>query len=190
MSNVLTPKFRVSYPSVFKPKMNDLNGKEEYSLVALFPKGADLSVLKKAAEDAIAKKFGADKTKWPKNMKTPFRDQAERIEAAKDAGKAPPEAHEAGAIFMNLKSTQKPGLVDEKVQDIIDSSQFYAGCWARASVNAFAYSNKGNNGVSFGLSNIQKVADGDPLGGRTRATDDFQAIEGADTKAAGGNIFD
>ena len=37
----------------------------------------------------------------------------------------------------------------------------------------FPFSTSGNNGVAAGLNNIQKVADGTPLGGRSRAEDDF-----------------
>lgn len=178
MANVTTPPFRVSYPNVFKAKKNDLNGKDEYSLVALFPKGADLSALKSAAMEAITKKWGTDKAKWPANMKSPFRDQKERAKFDEASGKSVlPPGHEEGAIFMNLKSAQRPGLVDHNVEDILDSSQFYAGCYARATINAFAYDQKGNRGVSFGLVNIQKVKDGDPLGNRTRAQDDFMPIE-------------
>ena len=173
--SVVTPEFKMSYPNLFTPRMNDLNGKEEYSVVALFPKGADLSALKKAAEAAVIEKWGTDKTKWPKPLKTPFRDQAER---EKDG--ALPPGHEAGAIFMNLKSKQKPQVVDQNVQPILDTAEVYAGCIAKASVNAYAYDQKGNRGVAFGLGNIQKVRDGDPLGGRTRAQDDFKAIEGSE----------
>lgn len=174
MANVVTPKFRVSYPNVFKAKKNDLNGKDEFSLVALFPKGTDLSKLKAIAHAAVVEKFGADQAKWPKNLRSPFRLQDER---EKDG--VMPAGYEKGAYFMNLKSSQRPGLVDQNVQDIIDQSTFYAGCFAVASVNAYAYQQKGNAGVSFGLGNIQKVSDGDPLGSRTRPQDDFAPIEGA-----------
>lgn len=170
--NVLTPNFRVSYPNVFKAKKNELNGKDEYSMTALFPYGLDskeFDALKKEAARAIQEKWGDKK---PANLRSPFRDQAER---EKD-GKLP-DGYVKGHIFINLKSTQRPGLVDQARQDIIDETQFYAGCWARASVRAFAYDNKGNRGVSFGLQNIQKVKDGDPLSGRARAQDEFTAVE-------------
>lgn len=169
--NTVTPKFRVSYPNVFKARKNELNGKEEFSVVALFDKGADLTALKKAAQEATIKKWGADKTKWPTNIRSPFRDQGEREKEG-----TLPAGHEKGAIFMNFKSTQKPGVVDQQVQPIIDEADFYAGCYAIASVNAYAYDQKGNRGVSFGLGNLQKVKDGEPLGGRTRAQDDFAPI--------------
>ena len=186
MPNVMTPEFRVSYPAVFKAKKNDLNGKDEYSIVMLFPKGADLSKLIQAAEACIAEKFGADKNKWPKQMRNPFRDQGEREKLDEATGKMVlPAGYEKGAIFITSKSEQRPGLVDAQVQDIVDTSQFYAGCFARATLRPYFYDNKGNRGVSFGLGNIQKTRDGDPLTGRTRAQDDFAPIEGA-TESAGG----
>lgn len=178
MANINTPVFRVSYPNVFKAKKNDLNGKDEFSIVALFKKGEDLSALKAAAQKAITDKWGPDKAKWPTNLRSPFRDQAERAKEV-DGKRILPAGHEEGAIFINLKSSQRPGVVDQNVQDILDESLFYAGCWARASVNAYAYDQKGNKGVSFGLGNIQKVRDGDPLGNRARPEQDFAPI--ADT---------
>lgn len=174
MANLVTPVGRVSYPQVFTAKKNDLNGKDEYSLVLLFDKGADLSALKAAAAAAVIKKWGEDKTKWPANIRTPFRDQGERMKDGKL-----PLGYEAGSIFITLKSSQRPGLVDQNVQDIIEQADFYAGCYARCTVGVYAYDQKGNRGVSFGLGNIQKVKDGDPLGGgRTKPQDDFAPIEG------------
>lgn len=176
MANINTPTFRVSYPNVFKAKRNDLNGKDEFSVVALFKKGEDLSALKAAAQKAIVDKWGPDKEKWPKNLRSPFRDQSERAKEV-DGKRILPAGHEEGAIFLNLKSSQRPGVVDQNVQDIIDESQFYAGCYARASVNAYAYDQKGNRGVSFGLGNIQKVRDGEPLGNRAKPEQDFAPIQ-------------
>ncbi len=175
MANINTPTFRVSYPNVFKAKKNDLSGKDEFSVVALFKKGEDLTALKAAAQKAITDKWGPDKAKWPANLRSPFRDQAERAKEV-DGKRILPAGHEEGAIFLNLKSAQRPGVVDQNVQDILDESVFYAGCYARASVNAYAYDAKGNRGVSFGLGNIQKVKDGDPLGNRARPEQDFAPI--------------
>lgn len=176
-AKVKTPKFRVSYPSILEPRENELSGKMEYSLVALFPKGADLSALKTAAIEALKKKFGDNEKKWPSGLRLPFRDQAEKGKEDDNGNVSLPEGHEAGAIFMNLKSNQKPGLVDQRLQSIESESEFYPGCYAIASVNAYAYDVKGNRGVSFGLGNLQKVAEGEPLSGRTRPEDDFEAIE-------------
>jgi hypothetical protein len=176
--NTISPKFRVSYPQVFRPKKNDLNGKDEYSMVALFGPKEDIAVLKKAATDAIVEKWGADKTKWPANLRSPFRKHEEKEKEGKL-----PDGMEAGGIFITLRSIQRPGLVDGNRQPIIDETGFYAGCYARAQVRAYAYDQKGNRGVAFGFQNVQKMADGDPIAGRQRAEDAFEPV--ADTSGAG-----
>jgi len=180
--NVLTPEFRVSFAYVFrpsKPMAGDENKDPKYTITMLFPKGADLSALKKAAQQAAIDKWGADKV--PKGLRSPFRDQGEKDYAG----------YEAGAIFINATSKQKPGLVDARMNDIIEEKDFYSGCYAHATVRAFAYDNKGNRGVAFGLQNIQKLRDGEPLGGRTRPTDDFQAVADAGESSSGaGSVFD
>jgi hypothetical protein len=190
-TNVVTPEFRVSYPNVHKPKKNELNGKEEYSVVALFSKSTDLTALKELVYKTIVEKWGPDKAKWPTNsegrpLRTPFRKQDDRM---KDG--VLPSGYEAGAFYLNLKSEQKPGLVDQNLQPILDPSEFYGGCFARASIRAFAYDQKGNRGVSFSLGNLQKTRDGDPFGNRTRPEQDFVAIEGAAKSASSADeLFD
>jgi hypothetical protein len=167
MENVITGKFRVSFPYVFRPgKAMNPGAEPKYSLTMLFPKDADLSKLKAAATAAATEKWGLDQTKWPKGLRNPFRDQSEKEF----------EGYEKGCIFITATSKQRPGLVDAKLQDIIEEKDFYPGCYARASVRAFAYDQTGNRGVSFGLQNVQKLADGEPLGGRTRPTDDFEPV--------------
>jgi hypothetical protein len=186
-----TPPFRVAYPNLFTPRKNDLNGKDEYSLVALFPAGADLTVLKQAAGAAIRKKWGEDKSKWPSGLRSPFRDQGEK-KKKNDAGQmALPDGYVEGATFLTLRTTQRPGVVDQQVQEIIDTAEFYGGCWAIASINAFAYDAKGNKGVSFGLGNVQKHKDDKPFGNRTKPQDDFQAIAGSteDVASPAGDLF-
>jgi hypothetical protein len=181
---VITPEFRVSFANVFQPAkpMAGATGDPKYGVTMLFPKGCDLSAMKKAAKAAAVEKWGADETKWPKNLRLPFRDQGEKEF----------EGFVPGAIFVAATSKQKPGLVGPDMQDIIEPRDFYSGCYARASVNAFAYDQAGNRGVAFGLNNIQKLRDGDPLGGRSRPTDDFEPVAGAGGESAkgGSSVFD
>ncbi len=190
MSNTMTPPFRVSYPNVFKAKKNDLSGQDEYSIVALFPKDADLKPLVAAAEAAMKAEWGEDKKKWPANIRSPFRKQEERAKTDETTGrKVLPSGYTEGAVFLNLKSKQKPGLVNQKREDIIDDTEFYAGCWARATVSCYAYDKKGNRGVSFGLQNIQKVKDDEPLSGRTTAQDDFEALTETESGSSASDLF-
>lgn len=187
--NVLTNKFRVSFPNVFKARKNLTNQKDEYSVMAIFPPGADLKRLQEAAHRACVEKWGPDKGKWPKDpgtgqvdVRSPFRKHEEK-RYENDAGNLVfPQGMEPGGIFMNFKSTRQPGLIDAQKQDITAASDFYPGCYARATVNALAYGGPGTSfkaGVSFWLQNLQKMGEGEPLGSKTNPQDDFDAIEGA-----------
>lgn len=163
---VITPEFRVSFPAVFTAKAFQ-NQEPKYSVVMLFSKKTDISELKKAAMNAAAEKFGNDKTKWPKNLKMPFRDGDEKADTPgyKDT------------IFVTASSKQRPGLVDRSRQAILSEEDFYAGCYARAELIAFAYDTAGNRGVSFSLQNIQKLKEGEKFSGRKAAEDVFDSVE-------------
>jgi hypothetical protein len=173
--NATTPIFRVSFPNVFKPKFNSLSKKEEYSIQALFTKGTDLAQLKLAAAEACVKKWGADKNKWPSNLKNPFRDQGDR----KKNGQLP-DGYEEGAIYMTYKSDSQPAIRDAgNTTFITEPSKFYAGCYARASVYALAYDVNGGRGVTFLLNHLQFARDGEPFSGRPAVEAAFTPIEGA-----------
>lgn len=172
-ATAMTPKFRVSFPHVFEPQEAMNGGKAKYGLSMLFEPGADLSELKALAAAALNEKW-PNKDKRPKNLRNPFRDQGEKEF----------EGCVAGAVFINATSMQRPGLVDNNVQPIIDQADFYPGCYARATVTAFAYDTAGNAGVAFGLNNIQKLADGEPLGGRTNPEADFAPVASAATPSS------
>lgn len=187
---ITLPKFRVAYPKVFEPALNKLSNKMEYSLVALFPAGTNLGVVTNAIEELKAERWGKIKANWPVNIKNPVHKNEERKKVDEATGKASlPPGHDEGGFFINLRSeanaqNPRPGVVDKNVQPIIEPTEFYAGCWAIATVNVFAYPKKGVTGVSPGVSirllNLQKVAEGDPLSGKSKAEDDFAPVAGAD----------
>lgn len=181
-----TPTFRVSYPSLFKAKRNTRNGKDEYSVEALFELGADLSDLKQMAHNACVKTWGDDPTKWPKDketgkIRTPFKDQGSKEKDGKLG-----MGLTKGAIFMTFKadaSKSRPAVVDVNRQEILEEHKIYAGCYARASVVAYAYPKKGvvgqSPGVAFGLNAIQFVKDGEAFSSRPSVEDAFEPM--ADT---------
>ena len=138
-SKIITPKFRASFVNVFEAREN-LQGKKKYSLVMLFDKEADLSPLRALLKEVAVDKWGDKLT----GIKTPFRDGNEKsYEGYEDK------------TYATASAMQKPGLVDDKLQGIIDPGEFYSGCYARATITAFAWEYMGKKGVSFGLQNIQ-----------------------------------
>src|SRR5690606_2321512 len=106
--------------------------------------------------------------KVPANLRMPVRDGDED---------RPDDPAYAGHYFINATSKIQPGIVDAKLQPITDSTEFYSGCYGRASLNFYAYNTAGNRGIAAGLNNLQKLEDGDYLGGRSRPEDDFDAVD-------------
>lgn len=193
--NIMTPEFRASFVNVFKPYKNPTNptGEAKYSLACLFPHPSKMdskykkeyeafvTKIKKAVEDAIEAKWGK---KRPSNLRLPFRDQGEKSY----------DGYVEGAVWFTASSKNKPGLVDQRNNDIIDETEFYSGCYARATLRVYAYSNSGNNGVGIGLQNVQKLRDGDPLSGRLKAQDEFEPVastaDDAPTPVGAGGAMD
>ncbi|NOW84303.1 hypothetical protein B0H39_002184 [Clostridium beijerinckii] len=171
-TKVTTGKVRLSYAHLFEP--HAIEGNEpKYSVSVIIPK-TDTETLKaiKEATDQ-AKKDGASKWggKVPPTLKTPLRDG--------DTERPDDEAY-AGCYFLNANSKNKPGVVDANVQPILDATEVYSGCYGRLTLNFYAYNANGNKGVAAGLGNVQKLEDGEPLGGFTRAEDDFTAVGSAE----------
>ena len=104
-------------------------------------------------------------------IKTPLRDG--------DAERPDDEAY-ANSYFINANSTTAPGIVDADRQPILDMSEVYSGVYGRASITLYAFNSNGNRGIACGLNNLQKIRDGEPLGGRSRAEDDFATADDED----------
>lgn len=81
-----------------------------------------------------------------------------------------------GHYFINANSTTAPQIVDRAVKPILDRGEVYSGCYARVSLNFYAFNSNGNKGIACGLGNIQKIRDGESLGGKTSAADDFGTV--------------
>ena len=171
--NLVTPEFRAAFISVFKAtSMKNADGsvnKPKYSIRAAFPPAANLTPLKKEAEIAARDKWG---DKIPKTLRSPFRLNEELENPVIGIG------DDWVIMSFSANEDRRPGIVDSKLQDIIDDSDVYSGAWYRAQVRAFAYENAGNKGVSFGLQNVQKLRDDDPLGnGRIPASKAFEPVD-------------
>lgn len=157
---------RFSYLHCWEP--DSVNGSEpKYSVSAIVPKSdtktinAIKAAIEQAKKDSVSKWGG----KVPSNLKLPLRDG--------DIDRPDDEAY-AGCYFFNANSRQAPQVVDSKVQPILDQSEVYSGCYGKISVTFYGYNSNGNRGIAAGLGNIQKLKDGESLGGRTSAADDFQ----------------
>ena len=158
---------RWSYANVWNPKAIN-GGTPKYSVSLIIPKSDTVTVQKIKAAIKAAYEEGQSKLKGNGKsvpalsvLKTPLRDGRD-------------------AYFINANSPTPPGIVDSDRQPIIDTSEVYSGVYGRASISFYAFNSNGNRGIACGLNNLQKIADGEPLGGKTRAEDDFADIDDDD----------
>ena len=171
-TKVTTGEIRLSYCHLNEPY--GMDGQEPKYSASIIIKKTDKETLK-AINDAVAEAKEAGKSKWngkiPPVLKTPLRDG--------DVERPDDEAYK-NAYFLNASSKNKPGMVDKYVNPILDPMEVYSGCYARVTLNFYAFNAAGNKGIACGLGNVQKLRDGDSLGGATRAEDDFEALEDED----------
>lgn len=172
-TKVVTGTVRLSYEHVWEPASIH-GGEEKYSASLIIPKSdkATVNAIQKAVDAAIEEglaKFGGKKPNKAA-IKLPLRDgDVERED----------EAYQ-NSFFVNANSRTAPQIVDRSVQPILDRSEVYSGCYIRASISFYAFNSNGNKGIACGLNNIQKIRDGEPLGGHANAADDFTTVEDED----------
>jgi len=167
---VVTGLVRFSYFNAFKPRLNTLSNKSEFSTQVLVPKSdtATVAALKAAIAEAITDKFGG---KRPAGLRNPLKDG----DAATADGATSLGSEYAGHYYFSAKSSEDkpPQIVDSEGQSILSAQEFGSGDYGRVSVTCYGYDQKVNKGVSFWLNNIQFLDKGEPLDGRSDAASDF-----------------
>jgi len=181
MSKYVTPtkvitgvNTRWSYANVWQAKSIN-GGTPKYSVSLIIPKDDVATVNKVKAAIQAAYEEGENKLRGNGRtvpplaaLKTPLRDG--------DTERPDDEAYK-NCYFINANSATAPGIVDADRQPIIDHSEVYSGVYGRASINFYAFNSNGNKGIACGLNNLQKIRDGEPLGGKSRAEDDFADLD-------------
>lgn len=170
MKVITGPATRWSYANVWEPKSIN-GGAPKFSVSLIIPKSDTKTVEKLRAAIEAAYKEGEAKLKGNGRsvpplaaIKNPLRDgDVER----------PDDAAYANAYFVNANATTAPGIVDADCNPILQRSEVYSGVYGRASISFYAFNSSGNKGIACGLNNLQKLRDGDPLGGKASAESDF-----------------
>ena len=168
---------RWSYVNAWEPKAIN-GGAPKYSVSLIIPKSDTKTLEKIQAAIQAAYEEGQSKLKGNGRsvpalsaLKTPLRDG--------DAERPDDEAY-ANSYFVNANSGTAPGIVDADRNPILERSEVYSGVYGRASINFYAFNSNGNKGIACGLNNLQKIRDGEPLGGKSRAEDDFAEADEED----------
>ena len=178
-TKVVTGEGRFSYAYLFTPYVSQTHTDQEpkYKITLLIPKSDVQTKARIDAAIAAAREEGLNGA-WnkiaPPTLPLPLYD-GDGIRA--DGTEYGPECK--GHWLLTAKTKLKPQIVDGQLQPIMDESEVYSGCYGRISVKIFPYGGGKTTfkkGISALLNNVQKTRDGEPLGGRTNAEDDFAAF--------------
>lgn len=177
----ITIPCRISYAHIWHPQTNEDGTPGKYNVSLLIDKSDTKTIERikaaiKAATIADKERLG----KIPPNLKQPLRDaDAEGME----------DENYIGHYFLNASSKRKPGIVGRskdpatgRLRVIEDEDEVYSGCYCNVSVNFYGFNVGTNKGIAAGLNNIQKVSDGERLGGGSNPDEDFDDL-GEDSDA-------
>ena len=173
MSNtIVTGEVRLSYVNVFEPRANQNGGDPKYQVTVLLPKSDTVTKanidreIQAELQNGVATKFGGQMPAMPA---IPIHDGDGRR-----PNNGEPFGEECrGCWVFTASSKQRPEVVDENCQPILSATSVYSGCYGRVSIRFFAYNQAGKKGIGCGLGNVQKLRDGEPLGGGSTAAQDF-----------------
>ncbi len=173
ITQVVTGIVRLNYVNVFEPRTQD-GQRPRYSVTILIPKSDQVTMDK--IKQAIDTAKQIDIWRWGGKIPTDLKDPVHDGDGQKpNGGEYGEECMQCNVI--NASSKFQPGIVDQNLIRITDRSEVYSGIYARVVVRFFPYNNE-NKGIGCELINVQKIADGEPLGGRNKPEDDFN--DGAD----------
>lgn len=173
---VITPIARASFPALFNARSfkDDPNQPKEFKIDLLLDpadikkpgkgkKGPTPSLFD-AYYNALKDQWGPNKDKWPK-MRYGFNDVFKKGDDVKNAEGETYDGYE-GKLVITAKAKEKyaPKVFDRYGEPLAEADM-YGGCFVQALLIARPYDFAGNRGVSFKLSQVIKVKDGERFGG-------------------------
>ena len=181
IKRVVTGRVRLSYANLITPRVQKQGDKLKYSTTLLIPK-ADIATKQRidvaingALQEGVISKWKGER---PAQTAIPIYDG----DGVRRAGEYFSDECK-GHWVITAYSEQRPQIVDISMNEIINPNEVYSGMYARVSIRFFPYFNAGKKGIGCGLGNVQKLEDGQLLGGRTNAADDFGGGDGYNPQA-------
>lgn len=166
LTNVTTGKVRLSYVHLFKPYAAMVGQEEKYSCTILVPKTDTDTMNRINAAIEAAKQRGISE-KWngqcPPIVPTPVYD-GDGVRPS-DGMAFGPECKGHWVFTASSKIDYQPEVVDLNLNPILNQSEVYSGMYAKVNVTFYPYAFGGKKGIGCGLGPVQKVADGESLGG-------------------------
>jgi Protein of unknown function (DUF2815). len=189
IQDVVTGKVRLSYVHLFTPHVSKQGEEPKYSATILVPK-TDITTKQRtdtainaAIQDGISSKWNGVR---PPLLAIPVYDG----DGVRPSDGMPFGEECKGHWVFTASSKQAPEIVDLNMQRILSQTEIYSGIYARVSVRFFAYASNGKKGIGCGLGPVQKLEDGEPLGGRISAAAAFgDNLTWQNAGSAQGNLY-
>lgn len=165
LTNVTTGEVRLSYVRLFKPFAFKQGQEEKFSCTVLIPK-TDVNTLTRINNAIAAATEKGVSDKWngfrPPIIPNPVHDG----DGLKDDGtERDPECKGHWVINASAKADRPPEVVDANLSPIINQSEIYSGIYGKVCLSFFPYEFGGKKGIGCSLEAVQKLRDGEPLGG-------------------------
>lgn len=175
-NQMTTGEVRLSYAHLYEPYSNN-GGEPKYSVTVLMPKSDTAAKARLDAAFEAAKQKGIAE-KWNGVLPPVIASAIHDGDGVRPNGE--PFGAECRGCWVFTASSKNPvNLVDAGMNPIVQKGELYSGCYARVCVSLFAYNSAGKRGIGIGLEAVQKLRDGDPLGGGVSVADAFGGDMGA-----------
>lgn len=171
-NHVVLRNVRLSYTHLDKPYASQPGQEPKYSATILVPKqpGNNKALIDAAIAAATQKAIEKYGKAFPATPKVSVHD-GDGVRSSDGQ----PFGEECRGCWVFTASSKAPvAVVDLNLQQIMDATAIYSGMYANVGITFFGYNAPQNKGIGVALDNVQKTADGEPLGGqRASAEDDF-----------------
>lgn len=199
LCRMISPRFRTSYPHLFKPHAAKPGDKLKYALTMLYSKDESLAglasdgvtprTIQEVIRNAKIAEFGPDKANWPSDLESPVTDGDDPKFADKEGYKG------HWVIKASTGEDQRPSVVDRNMVPITDPAEVYPGCYARAYIYAYVwfYPNRKQpmkKGIGFILDHVQKLGEGKSFGGKKPIEQVFAPLPDESGSAEASDDFD
>lgn len=177
-AHIVLRNVRLSYTHLDKPYAQQPGQEPKYSATVLVPKNPanNRALIDAAIKEATARALEKFGKAFPATPKISVHD-GDGVRPSDGQ----PFGDECKGHWVFTASSKTPvSVVDLNLQPILDANQIYSGMYANVGVTFFGYNAPQNKGIGVALDNVQKIADGEQLGGqRASVEDDFGGVSEA-----------
>lgn len=154
---IITSAVTLSFPHLFAPNTQGEFPSNKYECQLLIDKDRDAELYALLSDEIRACLKRGEEEEWKGKKPTEMMYPIAPDKYAKDT---------SSAMVLKCKTQFKPKLIDVFGRDIKDEEALYGGALVRCEIRFFPWIKGIRGGVSCSVNMVQKLADGDKIGGK------------------------